>query len=181
MLNRFIKDYQLGEFANPDQRDAYFFFPHAIEKGILNTDELEPNLPCEAAQRVRNAQIPAQAGTVELSNEEIAAYDLVAGRYEGNRLIIGPTFKDGVEKDSRKIVREGLLTLSFADSGLVKVVAEIADSQSAEWATKYRVIGKHAVRFLGLEAPTLEITNMDSDSAVATPLKPVFSFPSLLK
>ncbi len=176
MLNRFINNYQVGEFANPEQREAYFFFPQAIEKGILNTGELEPNLPCEAANKVRNAQIPAQAGTVDLSSNEMAAYDLVAGRYDGNKLIIGPTFKDGVEKDSRRIVREGLLTLSFADSGIVKVIAEITDPQSAQWQSKYR-----NVRFLGLEAPTLEITHMDSGFAVAKPRKPVFSIPSLLK
>lgn len=181
MLNRFKNNYQVGEFASPDSREAYFFCPQAIEKGILDIGQLNPNSPQEAALKVRNNQIPAQAGSIELPSNELAAYDLVSGIFEGNKLTIGPSFKDGVEKDSRDIRREGLLTLTYVESGLIKVIAEVATPQKSEWAGRYRQIGNQAVRFFGVDAPVFELDQITEDFAIAKRRASVFSIPSLLK
>lgn len=181
MLNRFTKYNQLGEFANPESGDAYFFFPHAVEKGILDVDQLDPNSPQDAALRVRNAQMPTQAGTVFLGNKEIAAYDLVSGKFSDGRFVIGPSHKDNVNTLTREIEDEGFLTLSSADGSLIKVIAEITNSKKAEWSNKYSRVGELAVKFFGLEAPTLEVVDMRNDCTVARPRSSIFSFPSLIK
>lgn len=163
---------QVGEFADPQSAGAYFFFPVAIENEIIDVDELNPSNPQDAALAVRNGQIPTQAGTIELSPSELAAYDLVSAKKRGDDLIIGPSPKSGVDKESRLIYASGLLTLSY-ESGIVKVVAEAVPPKRAIWSPDYAKIGARAFRFLGIHAPVYDITDLQSDETVLSPIKRV--------
>lgn len=159
---------KIGEFADPQSPEAYFFFPAALEQHILDPGTLDPNDPHTAALAVRNARIPDQAGVVALSSAELAAYDLVSARLDGNNLAIGPSVKRAVEQVSRRVVDDGLIALSFTN-GLVKIVAEVTDSRHAAWDNSYRVIGGRAFKFLGLEAPTYEIEDIKPEETMLMP------------
>ena len=180
-MSRFKNNYQIGEFANPESGDAYFFYPHALEKGILDIDQLDPNEPHQAAMMIRNGKIPAQAGTIALRGDSVAAYDLVSGKLDGNDLRIGPSHKNSVDRQSRNVLSDGLLTLSYADGGLVKVIAEISNANTSEWNVSYRNMGAQAIKYLGVDAPVFEVEEILSEVTIAKPRRPIFSVSGLLK
>lgn len=174
MLSRFKNNYQVGEFVNPESGEAYFFYPHALEKGILDMNQLEPNNVHEANLMISNGKIPTQAGIVKLSSKELAAYDLVSGKLEGGNLIVGPSHKTGVDTDTRNVLQDGLLTYSYENGELVKVIAEVLDNNIAEWSSSCRIMGSQAIRYFGIDAPIFEVSEITENITVAKPKLPIF-------
>ncbi len=169
----YILPEQVGEFIDPRSPEAYLFFPAAVDNDILNPAALNPNDPHLAAMATRNGQIPAEAGTIELSASELAAYDLVSARPEGDRVVIGPSMKSGVDSRSRLVRNDGLLTLSTT-SGIVKLVAEVTDPRRAVWNHDYARIGERAFKFLGIDAPVYEIVELQADQTILSPYRRIY-------
>lgn len=158
---------KIGEFADPQSPEAYFFFPAAVEKQILDIEELDYNDPVKAAMAVRNAQIPDKAGVVGRPSLSVVegAYDLVPALRHGDKLIVGHGFKSAVDSESRLVRDDGLIVFSDMN-GTVKVVAESVDPRRVAFNRDYRQIGERAFKFLGLEAPVFEISDVQPDKAV---------------
>lgn len=150
---------RIQQFKEPEASGEYLFFPWAVEERILDPFDFEPNRRDVAALAVRNARVPARAGTIAVGNE-VQAYDYVPGYMNRNgQLVILPGAKEAVDNKSRRMRLDGYLTLS-AERGLVKVVAEAVGSERAPWASDSVAIGGNAYRFYGLEAPLFEIVEI---------------------
>lgn len=124
--------------------------------------------------------MPDQAGSVLLPGGQVGAYDLISLKFEGSRLVIGPSDKSAVETEGRGMVAPGALTLS-SPNGLVKVVGVVDSIKKTQWNPAFGRAGGVALRMFGVSAPRYVIDEIDSKTHVATakPVFPIYSFPDL--
>ncbi|MCA9332098.1 hypothetical protein KC968_04130 [Candidatus Saccharibacteria bacterium] len=152
--------------APQSEEGLYLPFPVARNAGILDVGSVDPHIPSRASLMVRNGMIPDQAGVVELPGNRLAAIDLVDGSITGKDLIITPTSKSAVDTESRLILGQGMVAMTFDDEGIIKLIAMVAPEIKAAWNKDYTAIGRCALRPLGLDASHYEIKDFDLSGTV---------------
>ena len=121
--------------------EAYFPFLSAIEKQIINPEQIAAPLEDPAGVIIANGKIPngyKNAGVVSKSGD-IWAYDFAAIDVvdNGKRMFVMPTSKEAVVA-GENFVDEGAVTL-MNEEGLIKVPALVTRN---EWmAARYRAKG----------------------------------------
>jgi hypothetical protein len=155
----------------------YLPYPAAVEIGILPHNELKPRMsPQDAALRILNGYMPIGAGLVELPNQELAAFDLVAARIRKPDITVLPTYKEAVDDDNDAILQEGLVILS-SRKGWMKAVGLVRVGDNSAWnnngcpetkSTYHNTNLSGVIRFLpfGLDSEKYEISDIGSDGQI---------------
>jgi hypothetical protein len=111
----------VGSFA---EREPYYPFPVAFEKGILpNPEELARPVDIPPGLALLGGYIPnsKQAGLIDLGTDGVAAFDLAAGELHGRDLMIAPATKHAVTHEGL-MQDEGMIIMGTKE-GQLRVAA----------------------------------------------------------
>lgn len=155
----------------PDR--PYAPFLPAVERGDVQLDELNiRRLEAPLGQMLINGRIPQQndAGVVEVGPGELIIVDHVRLLHaDTQQVMIGPSSKASVDKDSGSIRDEGLLAITHQD-GRVRYVAGVLDTTSNPWQANQLGVpwatGRLAVVQFGLDALDYEAVDIDTETGI---------------